>query len=115
MVRKIIIIYQWVVFHEIFSISKISSVSSSIFLSYDWIVYFSKGRSLDLFDPFDEVDLASHQMQNALQYILNTSLMNVEHFFLDGYKIHHVFNLNFARSPVIKNDHIQINFVLHWT
>jgi len=27
------------------------------------------GQSLDLFDPFDEVDLASHQMQNALQWL----------------------------------------------
>jgi len=27
------------------------------------------GPSLDLFDPFDEVDLASHQMQNALQWL----------------------------------------------
>jgi hypothetical protein len=25
------------------------------------------GQSLDLFDPFDEIDLASHRMQNALQ------------------------------------------------
>jgi hypothetical protein len=25
------------------------------------------GQSLDLFDPFDEIDLASNQMQNALQ------------------------------------------------
>ena len=26
------------------------------------------GRSLDLFDPFDEMDLASHRMPSALQY-----------------------------------------------
>ncbi|CAF4354938.1 unnamed protein product, partial [Adineta steineri] len=27
------------------------------------------GQSLDVFDPFDEVDLASHRMQNALQWL----------------------------------------------
>lgn len=27
------------------------------------------GRSLDLFDPFDEIDLASHRMQSALQWL----------------------------------------------
>jgi hypothetical protein len=30
---------------------------------------FLLGQSLDLFDPFDEVDLASNRMQNALQYV----------------------------------------------
>jgi hypothetical protein len=33
------------------------------------------GQSLDLFDPFDEIDLASHRMQNTLQYVSNYSFI----------------------------------------
>jgi hypothetical protein len=35
------------------------------------IIFFLIGQSLDVFDPFDELDLASHQMQSALQCVSN--------------------------------------------
>ena len=41
--------------------------------------FYSLGPSLDLFDPFDEVDLASHRMQNALQYVASFSTNDLRH------------------------------------
>ena len=59
---------------------------------------FFLGPSLDLFDPFDESDLASHRMQSALQYVVwNEENTPMDFLYLDGYKIHHVFNENFVQ------------------
>jgi len=44
------------------------------------------GRSLDLFDPFDEVDLASHQMQNALQWLQDPPRLQRELCPITGHK-----------------------------
>lgn len=44
------------------------------------------GPSLDLFDPFDEVDLASHRMQNALQWLQDPPRLQRELCPVTGHK-----------------------------
>lgn len=44
------------------------------------------GRSLDLFDPFDEVDLASHRMQSALQWLQDPPRLQQELCPVTGHK-----------------------------
>jgi len=44
------------------------------------------GPSLDLFDPFDEIDLASHRMQNALQWLQDPPRLQRELCPVTGHK-----------------------------
>jgi len=44
------------------------------------------GQSLDVFDPFDELDLASHQMQSALQWLQDPPRLQQELCPVTGHK-----------------------------